>query len=123
MKLWVEIAGQGPINRSILIHPVSIDDKMKPELTQHEDGRQPQPAYVEHYVSLGEKLGLVLLKTGALTGTLARRLAAAVARGQQQGTQLRASSTLDMARRQQRAVHTHEARKPAANDDQYKSAA
>jgi hypothetical protein len=100
-----------------------IHHKMKPDLTQHEDRTQPQPTYVERYVRLGEKLGVLLLKAGALIGRRTRRLAATVARGQQRGTQLRASSTLDMARRQQRAVHMHKAPKPAANEDKYKSAA
>lgn len=94
---------------------------MKPDFTQHDD--RAQPAYVKHYVRLGEKLGVLLLKTGALIGGVIRRLAAAVARGQQQGTQRRASSTLDMARRQQRAIHMHKAPKAAANEDKYKSAA
>lgn len=96
---------------------------MKPDLTQHEEGTQRPPAYVKHYVRLGEQLGVLLLKSGALIGRLTRRLAAAVARGQQQGTQRRASSTLDMARRQQQALRMHKAPKPAANEDKYKSAA
>lgn len=103
--------------------PLLTADKMKPELTRQEHRVRPQPTYMERYIRLGEKLGLLLLKMGALIGRLSRRLAAAIARGQRQGTQLRASSTLDMARRQQQAVHMHKASEPAANDDKYKSAA
>lgn len=96
---------------------------MKPNLKQHKDSVQPQPAYVERYVRLGEKLGLLLIKTGALIGRLTRRLTVAIFRGQQRGTQLRASSTLDMARRRRQAVHMHKAPQLAANEDKYNSAA
>lgn len=96
---------------------------MKPELTRHEHGTQPKPAYVERYVRLGEKLGLLLLKTGAMVTRPARGVGTAIIRGQRQGTQLRASSTLDIARRQQQAMHGHKTRESAANEDNYKSAA